>query len=530
MNNHLKRTGEIIMYGLLGERLGHSYSKIIHESMGYEYHLIEKAPHELKDFIRRRDFSGLNVTIPYKKEVIKYCDEISELAERIGAVNTLYYDSTDKLIGTNTDYTGLSYALTQAKISLKGRHVLILGGTGGAGSMVKILAQDLGASKITIVSRGQTKSNRQYSSVNTADAIQHVASDQYADAIQHVASDQYAIDDATCPISITTYDTLPKDAEIIINATPVGTYPDITKSPVSLKNFKNCVGVCDLIYNPLRTELLMQAAELGIPYTNGLPMLVRQATAAADFFHKRCIASSQENSYKQNRSQHDSDRNNIDRRISEHVSSVHQNSDRNNIDRCISEHVNSVHQNFDRNTSGENSFSSLTPVILKNLIRDTENVVITGMPGCGKSTIGSKLARKTGRRFVDTDETVKEMYGRTPAEIIKHDGEEIFRKMEEKAVLSLAKEHSLVIATGGGVVTRPANVRHLKQNGRIFFVDRDPDKLSTYNRPLSQNGGVYLIYERRYPIYCSTCDHQIKNNSDDFNDALSVIYGMMYND
>jgi shikimate dehydrogenase len=242
------------MYGLLGEKLGHSYSKIIHEKLGYEYELIEKRADELSSFILDGNFDGLNVTIPYKKTVMQYCEHLTPLAQRIGAVNTLYFD-TSGLIGTNTDYEGLRFNLERAGIDLSGRKVLILGGTGGAGSMARILSEDLGAREIVIASRG-TYSQNKLPDTPTED---------------HISSN----------ISFVAYDDLPQDAEIIINATPVGTYPNITDSPADLSDFDNCVGVCDLIYNPLRTELLIQAKELGIRYTNGLPMLVRQAAAAA---------------------------------------------------------------------------------------------------------------------------------------------------------------------------------------------------------------------------------------------------------
>lgn len=418
------------MYGLLGEKLGHSYSKIIHEMLGYDYRLIEKRADELPAFLSAKNFDGLNVTIPYKKTVMDYCDEVSDLAGRIGAVNTLYFaqgkntgqslhcrsskDADKMLFGTNTDYEGLRYALDRAGISLKDKKVLILGGSGGAGSMVQVLAKDLGAMDIVIASRsggGETVDYRH----------------------------------------------LPEDADIVINATPVGTYPDIEKSPIDLSGFKRCTGVCDLIYNPLRTTLLMQAKNLGIRYTNGLPMLVRQAAVAAEYFHG---------------------------------------------------------SNEESLTQGK--YLSQTERILARLEKQTENIVLIGMPGCGKSSIGKILAKKTGRPLRDTDEEVKKVFGRTPAQIIRSEGEVSFREKETKAVASLAKEHSIVIATGGGAVKDPRNADLLKQNGRIFFIDRDPEKLSTYNRPLSQNGGVYRIYDERYPVYSSCCDHQIKNNGEDF--------------
>ena len=453
------------MYGLLGEKLGHSYSKLIHEKLGYKYELIEKRPDELAEFLNARRFSGLNVTIPYKKEVMKYCDCVSDLAARIGAVNTLYFcggndasNAGDRfLMGTNTDYIGLSYAMKRAGISMSGRKVLILGGTGGAGSMAKVLATDEGAREIVIASRN--------SKHNSHPAPQGSPSGSH-DTIKYA-----------------TYSDLPSDAEIIINATPVGTYPNITDSPIDLSGFSKCVGVADLIYNPLRTDLLMQAKELGIRYTNGLAMLVRQATAAAEYFHYDSQTDNSEPAYRDGA------------------------------------------DSFGSATAAELSgkYGSQTEKILSDLERSIENIVLIGMPGCGKTSIGKILSERTGRTMKDTDEMVKEISGRTPAQIIKEDGEAAFRKIETEAVRSLAKEHSLIISTGGGVVTRDVNVRLLKQNGRIFFLDRDPDKLSTYNRPLSQNGGVYRIYDERYPIYSACCDVRIENNGKDFTPAAVEI-------
>ena len=413
------------MFGLLGEKLGHSYSKLIHEKLGYSYELIERAPEDVAAFLFSGEFQGLNVTIPYKKTVMEYCDEVSDLAGRIGAVNTIYLSTETepgtnkkKLIGTNTDYEGLRYALERAGIDVKGKKVLVLGGTGGAGSMATILASDLGALETVVASRG-------------------------GDGVHHCS-----------------YDNLPADAQIFINATPVGTYPNTGDSLIDLSGFKHCEGVVDLIYNPLRTELIMQARELGIKYTNGLPMLVRQATLAAGYFH------------------------------------------------------------YGRE---DEKFLGQTEAIIEDLERAIENIVLIGMPGCGKSSIGKRLAKRLGRELVDSDDAVKQETGKAPGDIIKESGEAAFRKIEEGVIRNLAGRHSLVIATGGGVPTRRANVRALKQNGRIFFIDRDPDKLSTYNRPLSQNGGVYKLYEERYDIYKDACDVRKENNGDDFTPAYENI-------
>lgn len=229
-------------YGLIGEKLGHSYSKIIHEALGsYEYQLLSLSSEAFEAFVKKRDFKGLNITIPYKKAVIPLCDQVSELAQEIGAVNTLYFQD-DALWGTNTDYYGFLYAAKAAGISFTGKKVLILG-NGGTSLTARKAARDSGASEILIASRR-----------GEPDCV------SYEDLAFH------------------------KDVEVIINTTPVGMYPGNGRRLIDLARFPACGGVVDVIYNPLTTELLRQAEELRIPCANGLPMLVAQATAAAEYF------------------------------------------------------------------------------------------------------------------------------------------------------------------------------------------------------------------------------------------------------
>lgn len=252
-------------YGLIGKTLVHSYSKEIHEALGrYAYDLISLSPEAMPDYIKAREFNGLNVTIPYKQDVIPLCDEITPLAEAIGAVNTLYWEHPDaedpksrgKLMGHNTDYDGFLYAAARAGIDFDGKNVLILG-TGGTSLTTRKAASDKGAASIHIASRHRKNDCGSSSS--------------------HVGT----------PVEFISYDDLPDIAdstEIIINATPVGTYPNNLQQIISLRDFPNCCGVIDVIYNPFKTGLLLEAEELGIPHSNGLPMLVSQATAAAGFF------------------------------------------------------------------------------------------------------------------------------------------------------------------------------------------------------------------------------------------------------
>ncbi len=252
-------------YGLIGKTLVHSYSKEIQEALGkYTYDLISLSTEEMPEFIKAREYNGLNVTIPYKQDVIPLCDEISPLAEAIGAVNTLYWEHPEgktqeergKLIGHNTDYTGFLYAASRAGIDFAGKNVLILG-TGGTSLTTRKAASDKGAASIRIASRHK----------GTEGETDHVL--------------------GNTPVSFVSYDELPDIADsvdIIINATPVGTYPKNLQKIISVSDFPNCKGVMDVIYNPFRTALLLEASELRLPHSNGLPMLVAQATAAAGFF------------------------------------------------------------------------------------------------------------------------------------------------------------------------------------------------------------------------------------------------------
>lgn len=381
-------------YGLIGEKLGHSYSKIIHEMLGlYKYDLFSLSKSEFEPFISAREYSGLNITIPYKKDVMPLCDQISELAAAIGSVNTLYFKE-GKLCGTNTDYQGFLYAAEGAGISFNGKKVLILG-NGGTSLTVRKAVSDKGAREILITTRRK---------------------------------------EAGC----VPYENLPqhRDVEIIINTTPVGTYPGNGARLITLTDFPECQGVIDVIYNPFATDLLMQARELGIPHSNGLPMLVAQATAAAEYFL------GQEGLQKENRR------------------------------------------------------------IISALEKDIENIVLIGMPGCGKSTLGRLLAEKTGKTFVDMDALIEEKAGMTIPEIFAEHGESYFRDIEASVAAEAGRERGQVIATGGGVVLRPENMKALSQNGRVVFLQRPLENLATAGRPLSKDlTALKNMYEIRLPLY-----------------------------
>ena len=390
-----------MQFGLLGKKLGHSYSPQIHSHLGdYPYDLFEKSPEELDDFLKNGDFDGLNVTIPYKKTVIPYCASLSPIAMRLGAINTLIRRNDGQLVGHNTDYFGFKTMLRKSGVPVKDRLVVVLG-AGGASNTVVAVLEEMGA-------------------------IIHV--------IAHKDNN---------PETLSRY----SDAIMLVNATPVGMYPNNGETPVDLSYFPKLEGVLDLIYNPARTQLMLDAEARGIITVNGLEMLVAQAKESAEWFIHRAIPSGE-------------------------------------IDRIFVEMRNQM-----------------------------ENIILIGMPGSGKSTIGTMLAEATGRQFVDADAYLVEKAGRPIADIFANDGEAAFRQLETEVLQELGKRSGLVIATGGGCVTRPENYPLLHQNGTIFRLCRDLDKLPTDGRPLMKTTAKIDMFRVRDPLYKQFADHEIDNNS-----------------
>lgn len=390
------------LYGLIGRKLEHSYSVPIHGLLGNPgYRLIALSPEELPAFMAREDIGGLNVTIPYKLDVMRYCCELSPEAAEIGAVNTVVCRG-GRLIGCNTDTYGFQWMARRAGIAFSGKKALILG-SGGASRTAQAAARALGAAETVVVSR---------SGPNNYDNIGRHA-----------------------------------DAELIINTTPVGMYPGNLAAPVSPEAFPRCSGVLDVIYNPRRTALLMAAERLGIPNSGGLTMLVAQAKAAEELFFGRNIP-----------------------------------------DGVIGE-------------------------ITEKLRRDTENIVLIGMPGCGKNAVGRELSRLTGREIADTDAMVQAESGKTIPEIFAGEGEAAFRNLERQAVAKAGKESGKLVITGGGAVLDPDNYAPLRQNGRIYYISRGTELLETAGRPLSAGiEALRVMYERRLPLYRRFCDAEIKND------------------
>lgn len=398
--------------GLLGRTLGHSYSPQIHSLLGdYGYVLYEKEPDELESFLKDPEISGLNVTIPYKKAVIPYLDSLSPIARRLGAVNTIIRKPDGKLMGHNTDYSGFVSMLLKSGLDVEGKKVLVLG-SGGASNTVVAALEDSYAKPVVISRSGENS---------------------YSNLDRH------------------------SDASLIVNATPVGMFPKTGISPIDLNLFPHLEGVLDIVYNPARTQLLLDAEARGLVTMNGLWMLVAQAWESAVWFTGKPI------------------------------------------DPIKIRQIHSL------------------------LRKQMENIVLIGMPGCGKSTIGQKLSTATGKPFLDADKELERIYGVSIPDVIRSKGEEAFRAMETEVLGILGKQSGVIIATGGGCVTRPENYPLLHQNGTIFYLRRDFSKLPTKGRPLSQSNALSDLFSKRQPLYEKFGDIQVDNNGDDFSVAADKI-------
>lgn len=390
------------VYGLLGRKLGHSWSVPIHEALGCRgYRLIELEPEDLASFLARADIGGLNVTIPYKRDVMPLCGEIDPAAADIGSVNTIVRGADGVLRGYNTDIDGFIYMARRAGITLAGKKVVVLG-TGGASLTAQAAARRAGAREIAVISRS--------------------GPDNYGNLHRHA------------------------DAEVLVNTTPVGMYPGNGAAAVDLTAFPQCRGVLDVVYNPWRTALLLQAEELGIPCCDGLPMLVAQAKRAEEHFTGRAIPDSENER------------------------------------------------------------------ILSQLRREMGNIVLIGMPGCGKSTVGRLLSDLTGREAVDIDQQIALRAGCSIPEIFARGGEAEFRALEREETARAGALTGKILLTGGGAVKTPENYGALRQNGRIYHLLRDLGTLPTDGRPLSQGADLGAMWRQREPLYRRFRDVTMDNN------------------
>lgn len=412
-------------FGLLGRRLGHSWSRPIHEELGSApYSHVELEPEEVAAFIRDEPWRGLNVTIPYKREAAEAADELSPRVQRLGVANTLVRRADGTIFAENTDVLGFGWMLdrffrrehgAEAADALRGKKCLVLG-SGGAAQAVVAALEDRGA-LVVVVSRS--------------------GDDTYANLVERHA-----------------------DAVLVVNTTPVGMYPDCPASPLAdeqLAALTGLLGVLDVVYNPRRTGICLAAERLGVPSESGLAMLVSQAFFASELFQGR------------------------------------------DLDEALNEKIE------------------------QDIYRQTQNIVLIGMPGAGKTSAGKRLARALGRPFIDVDDAIAQDTGRTSASIIEEDGEDAFRDVETEVTGRYAARSGLVLACGGGVVTRGRNRDLLRQNGTVVMLDRPLEELSSKGRPVSRAKGVERLARERMGLYRAWADVHLECTGSADGDADAIL-------
>lgn len=396
-----------MQYGLIGKKLSHSFSKEIHESLAnYTYELCEIAPNELENFFKVRDFKAINVTMPYKKDVIPFLDEISDEARELQAVNTIV-NRDGKLYGYNTDFYGMKDMILRSGIDTFNKKALVLG-TGATSRTASLVLKELGVKEIYFVSRDKKDGAITYAEAHS----------------------------------------IHNDAQIIVNTTPVGMYPNAYTSPLDLEPFENLEAVFDAVYNPLRTQLVIEAKGQKAYGESGLYMLVSQAVHAIELF--------------------------IDTKID----------------------VEKAYETYEKIT------------------KEKENIVLIGMPSCGKTTVGKILSNMLGRDFYDLDYEIEKRIGCTISDFFETHSEIDFRNVETEITKEISTKNGIIIATGGGCATKNVNVNALRSNGRIYFIDRALDHLiPTHSRPLARDRfALENLYRMRQSIYSFVCDMHIDGN------------------
>lgn len=390
-----------MQFGLIGHPLSHSFSPEVHRCIGaYSYELCDLAPDALADFFARRDFRGINVTIPYKEAVLPYLDELSPRAAAIGAVNTIL-NRGGRLYGDNTDFAGMQAALSRAGIDPKGKTVFILG-TGGTAKTARAVAAAAGAKRIRLVSR-----------TGRGGALTY----------------EQAVRDGS--------------AEILINATPCGMFPAEDRTPIGLDAFPRLCGVFDAVFNPQRTRLVQSAQKRGVLAEGGLFMLAMQAVESAKLF----------------------------------------------------------------------GFDADIETVYCDVLRRLRNIVLIGMPGVGKTRVGTRLSELLGVPFCDSDKVLTARIGMRVSDWFAQYDEASFRTRESEVIAELSRRHGIVLSTGGGSLLRQENAEALRRNGFLIWLDRPTEELKVGgDRPLSMTREqVRALYDTRRPLYEAAADAHIRS-------------------
>ena len=387
---------------LIGHPLGHSWSPALHTALGCaDYALKDLLPEELEGWMCSSEWDGCNVTIPYKQAVMPYCAELSETARRIGSVNTLVRRADGSIFGDNTDIFGFEAMAARAGISFSGKKALVLG-SGGTSHTVCDAVLRAGGTPVVISRSGENN---------------------YDNILEKHA-----------------------DADLILNTTPVGMWPHIAEQPVDLCGFQHLSGVLDVVYNPPRTRLLLQAEKLGIPCAGGLYMLCGQAAKAHELWTGEAA-------------------------------------DRETIDKMYAD-----------------------------ILNQHRNVVLIGMPGCGKSTIGRLLGEALNLPFLDADAEIVKKIGTDIPSFFQAQGEAAFRDVESEVIKELMTTGGRVIATGGGAILRQENRDLIRGFGRVIRLARPLADLATKGRPVTQQKGVEAIAKEREPFYAACADITFENS------------------
>ena len=400
-----------MQYGLIGKKLGHSFSREVHEQLAdYEYELLELPNEEaVGALLQKAEFRAINVTIPYKQTVIPYLTEISPEARAIGAVNTIV-NKNGKLYGYNTDFYGMTAALARIGFTgFEGKRALVLG-TGGTSLTSVAVLKALGVKSVLTVSR-----------------------EPKGDSISYEKA-----------LSCHT------DVDVLFNTTPVGMFPSPEEIPIPISAFPKLTCAFDAVYNPLTTRFILEARARGISADTGLYMLVAQAFRAVELF----------------------------------------------LDTTLSE--------------------ELLEKTYQSVLRAKQNIVLIGMPSAGKTTVGRMLAERLNRPFTDLDDEIVKLSGRDIPAIFREEGEKAFRDIESEAVRIASQATGAVIATGGGAVLREENIKRLKQNGILVYLDRPLEALTpTSDRPTaSDRAAIAARYRERRPIYLAAADLTVSVGED----------------